>query len=70
MMAVLEPLLRQAKGFTAHGAGPSGDGWRVVEMWESQQDATQFFARYIQPSLPEGVKPKRTLLELHTLIKT
>jgi len=69
MLAVLSPLLNQAKGFIAHGAGPLGDGWRVFEIWESQEDATQFFAKYIHPNLPEGVKPKRSILELHSLIK-
>jgi len=70
MLAVLGPLLMHAKGFVAHGAGPSGDGWRSFEVWESQEDAAQFFAKYIHPNLPEGVKPRRTILELHSLIKT
>ncbi len=70
MLAVLTPLLNQAKGFIAHGAGPSGDGWRVFEIWESQEDATQFFAKYVHPNLPGGVKPKRSILELHSLITT
>ena len=69
MLAVLGPALRQAKGFIAHGAGPSGDGWRSFEIWESREDATQFFAKYIHPNLPEGIKPQRTLLELHSLVK-
>ena len=70
MLAVLSPLLRQAKGFIAHGAGPSGDMWRSFEVWETQEDATQFFAKYIHPNLPDGVKPKRSILELHSLIRT
>ena len=69
MLAVLSPLLKQAKGFIAHGAGPSGDRWRSFEVWESQEDATDFFAKYIHPNLPEGVKPTRSILELHSLIK-
>jgi hypothetical protein len=69
MLTVLGPLLRQAKGFIAHGAGPAGDGWRTFEIWETQEDATQFFAKYIHPNLPPDIKPKRTLLELHTLIR-
>jgi hypothetical protein len=68
MLAVLGPVLRQAKGFIAHGAGPAGNGWRTFEVWESQADATQFFATYVHPNLPEGVKPKRTLVELHSLV--
>jgi len=69
MLAALEPALRQAKGFIAHGAGPDGGGWRVFEIWESQDDANQFFAKYVHPSLPEGVKPKRSFLELHSLVR-
>lgn len=69
-LAHLGPALREATGFIAHGAGPSAEGWRVFEIWESQDQATRFFAKFIQPSLPPGIKPKRTYLTLHTLIKT
>ena len=69
MLAVLGPVLRQAKGFIAHGAGPAGDGWRSFEIWESPEDATQFFAKHIHPNLPEGIKPRRTMLQLHSLVK-
>ena len=68
MIAALGPALQQAKGFIAHGAGPAADGWRVFEIWETERDAAQFFADYIHPNLPAGMKPKRTILELHTLI--
>ena len=70
MLAVLTPLLKQAKGFIAHGAGPTGEGWRSFEVWESQDQATEFFAKYIHPNLPEGVRPKRTIVELHSLIRS
>jgi hypothetical protein len=70
MLAALGPLLKDAKGFIAHGAGPVGEGyWRSFEVWESQEQATQFFAKYIHPNLPSGVTPKRTILELHSLIR-
>jgi hypothetical protein len=68
MLEVLGPAIRQAKGFIATGAGPSSDGWRTFEIWESQEEATQFFAKYVHPNLPPGIKPKRTYLTLHTLI--
>jgi hypothetical protein len=69
MLAVLEPLIRQAKGFIAHGAGPAGDGWRSFEVWETAEDATHFFATCIHPTLPPGITPKRTLLQLHSLVQ-
>ena len=70
MLVSLGPLLKDATGFIAHGAGPVSEGyWRSFEVWESQEEATQFFAKYIHPNLPPGVTPKRTILELHSLIK-
>ena len=68
MIAALSPALQEAKGFIAHGAGQAAGGWRVFGIWESQADATEFFAKYIHPNLPEGVKPKRSVMELHSLI--
>jgi hypothetical protein len=69
MLEVLAPALLQAKGFIAHGAGPVSDGWRSFEIWDTAEDATQFFAKYIHPNLPEGIRPKRTLLTLHSLVQ-
>jgi hypothetical protein len=45
------------------------DGWRSFEVWETQEDATAFFSKYIHPNLPDGIKPKRTLLQLHSLVR-
>ena len=69
MLAVLGPVLRQTRGFIAHGAGRAADGWRTFEIWETQEDATQFFAKYIHPNLPEGITPRRTLLQLHSVVQ-
>ena len=68
MLDVLGPLLRQAKGFIAHGSGPSPNGWRSFEIWETREDATQFFAKHIHPNLPEGIKPQRKLMQLHSFV--
>lgn len=67
-MTALRPLLDQADGFIAHGAGMSPEGWRVFEVWASSEQATAFFATYIKPQLPPGVTPKRTYLPLHSLV--
>src|SRR5688500_9224439 len=32
-----------APGVLAHVAGPTSDGWRVVEVWESQEAMERFF---------------------------
>jgi hypothetical protein len=52
----------------AETAGMSPEGWRVFEIWETQEDATAFFAKYIHPNLPPGVTPKRTYLDLYSLM--
>ena len=31
------------KGMLYHAAGPTTGGWNVVEIWESEADARQFF---------------------------
>jgi hypothetical protein len=69
MLDRLQPLLREADGFIAHGAWPAGgDGWLTFEVWETAMDATRFFATYVGPQLPPGARPKRTLVELHALV--
>jgi hypothetical protein len=69
MLATLEPVLHEAPGFIAHGAGPVGSGWwKTFEIWESQADATAFFARHVHPNLPPGATPRRTYVELHALV--
>ena len=68
MLEVLAPELRRAKGFIAHGAGPAGDRWQTFEVWESLHDATRFFAAFVRPNLPEGVRPRRVVTDLHALV--
>lgn len=71
MLSVLEPLMRQSTGFIAHGGGLRiGGGWMTFEIWDSQADATAFFAKYVHPNIPSGVRPRRALVELHALVMT
>lgn len=70
MLAVLEPALRSAPGFIAHGAGPSPEGWRTFEVWETSADATRFFVTHIHPILPAGLKPRRSMVDLHSFVFT
>lgn len=69
MLAVIEPVLRAARGFIAHGAGPSSRGWHTFEVWDTAEDATAFFAEHVHPHLPPGVRPRRTMVPLHRLIE-
>jgi hypothetical protein len=69
MLAALGEPLRQATGFIAHFAMPAADGWTVMELWETQEDANRFFATHVHPNLPEGVRPRRSFAALHSLIR-
>jgi hypothetical protein len=60
--------LRRAPGFILHLSHGHEAGWRIVEVWESREDATRFFAAHIAPSLPEGVRPKLSFQPLHSLL--
>ena len=33
------------------------------------EDATRFFAQHVNPRLPSGIRPKRSIVELHSLVR-
>ena len=68
IFGMLGPAIRQAKGFIAVGGGHTREGWRAFEIWESAEEATDFFAKYVSPNLPPTVKAHRTMVELRTLL--
>ena len=69
MLSALASPLKQAEGFVMHSAhrAPSGE-WLVQEIWQTKAQADQFFARFVAPNLPLGVRPKRKVVELHSLV--
>ena len=65
----MTPLLRDAKGFICHAGGPDpAGGWRVVEIWESEQDGQNWFDHNIKPNLPPGVVPTQNYYPLRTAV--
>ena len=67
MLEGLKPKLQSAKGFIAHSGGPSPEGgWRVVEMWESEEDGKRWFEENVKPNLPPDIVPNRTYHEVHS----
>lgn len=67
MISQMRPSLEASKGFIAHTGGPSpSGGWRVVEVWESQEDADAWFEATVKPNLPPGVVPNRQYFPLHS----
>jgi len=41
-------------GMLAHAGGPAPDGWRVVEIWESQEALDQFFRDKLGAALQQA----------------
>ncbi len=67
MIGQMSPLMKAAEGFISHSGGPSpSGGWRVVEMWDSEENAQAWFDVNVKPNLPPGIVPARTYYPLHT----
>jgi len=69
ILNAVEPAMRQSKGFIAVGSGVTPEGCHCFEIWETSEDATRFFATHIHPNLPAEIRPKRSILELHSFLK-
>lgn len=69
MLALVGDALRQTSGFLMHMSHPVDTGWRVVEVWNSIEEATRFFTVCIAPNLPDGIRPKLSFHPLHSLVK-
>jgi hypothetical protein len=56
-----------------HLAGPSRNGgWRVIEVWESQEDAQRFVSERLRPALEAigvPVPPQPQLWPVHNYIR-
>jgi hypothetical protein len=63
------PDNRPAQGMLYHVAGPIDGGWRVVEVWESQEAADRFFRDALGAALQRhggSVQPK--VMPVHMII--
>jgi len=68
MLTKLQAQLQQAPGFISLSSHAMDDGWRVMEMWESKAQSDEFFAKFVAPNLPQGIRPKRTAQPLHNVL--
>ena len=67
MMGQMMPSMRAHQGFVSHAGGPNPDGgWRVVEVWDSEEDADTWFEKHVAPNLPPDATPTRQIFPLHT----
>lgn len=70
MLEVVGEALRRAPGFLMHMAHPVETGWRILEVWETREDAARFFAAHIAPNLPDGIRPKLSFQPLHDVLRS
>jgi hypothetical protein len=68
MVDSLADGLRHADGFVTHCAYSAEGNLRVVEIWQTKREADRFFAEHVAPNLPAGVRPKRSVHEVHGLV--
>lgn len=66
--------LEKPAGGIIHIAGPSPrGGWRVIEVWESEDEANRFFQAQFIPALGElgleGPPPSREFWPVHNAMK-
>ena len=66
MVEQMKQALESAPGFLFHAGGPSPDGGsRIVEVWESEEAAQDWFDTVVKPDLPSGLILVRTFHPLH-----
>jgi len=50
----LHPDNKRPAGMLYHAAGPTSNGWRVVEVWESQEAADRYFQEKLGAALSKA----------------
>jgi hypothetical protein len=58
------------RGLILHAAGPTETGWRVVDIWESEEDLNQFVQDRLMPAQQKvgGIpRPQVQITPLHAL---
>jgi hypothetical protein len=68
VLLAVRDAVQKAPGFIMHFAHPAEGEWKVYELWETKQQADQWFASYVVPNLPPGIHPKRKYQVLHSLV--
>jgi hypothetical protein len=65
-------------GLIVHAAGPHGDGWRIIDIWESQEALETFDRELLGPArervfaamniVPAGPAPTSDIMQIHHLL--
>ena len=62
--------LKAAPGFKGHWSGPTGSGYRVIELWESPGDWRAWYNGAVKPNMPPGVEAAEpTFIDLAEVIE-
>ena len=69
MTAQLMEQQKAQSGFVIHANGPIDGGWGVTEVWETQEAWDSWYEGTIKPNLPEGIEPRITTRELHSVVQ-
>ena len=54
-------------GLLAHVAGPVTDGWRIVDVWESEEKYQRFAAEVLAPAVRQVVGDRKLAVAPQTL---
>jgi len=68
--AEVAPGNKLVPGMLYHAGGPSKDGWCVIEVWESQQAAEQFFTDKLAAALKRAnITVEPTFFEVQNIME-
>ncbi len=66
----VSPDNKPPKGMLYHVAAPMANGWRVVEVWESQAAADKFFHEKLAQALRKAnINVKPEVAQVHNIMK-
>jgi hypothetical protein len=69
----VRPHADEAEGFILHAAGWTGNGFRIIEIWETRAAFERFMKNQVMPAVMEvagdaAKEPTVTTYELHNLV--
>ena len=68
--AEVSPDNKRPEGMLFHAGGPTADGWCVVEVWETPEQANRFFEEKLAKAMKRAnitIEPKR--FDVHNIMK-
>ena len=69
LLSKIKPSFKETPGLILHSSHRIRDGWRIIEVWKSKAEASEFFRGTVVPNLPSSRKPMRSFQDLHSCVK-